>query len=271
MYTANNRFAGFCVDLLEMIKEDTGYNYSLYLVPDRTYGPGPVNLGLNVSPTGLIGEVYNKKAAFAIADMTMNSMRAQYVQFTRPFLTFSISAIVQRKYAHNLANIDDLAVKTSTRNLTIGTYRNGNTMNTMSRLKQSIRNIRWLYTRMLSNESNLVSSSAQALDKVVHEPFAFVQEEPKNMYWAKKNCALKVLPDQNAYYVGQYGIAFHHQADPNLVGAFNRSIEHLAARGKLRRLKRKYFAQVCSASVGLEPATNLLWIVTTVVAAKIFF
>lgn len=37
-YTGNNRFFGFCVDILERISRDVGFNYLLDLVPDRKYG-----------------------------------------------------------------------------------------------------------------------------------------------------------------------------------------------------------------------------------------
>lgn len=37
-YTGNNRFYGFCVDLLEAVSKGVGFNYRLELVEDRKYG-----------------------------------------------------------------------------------------------------------------------------------------------------------------------------------------------------------------------------------------
>lgn len=37
-YTGNERFYGFCVDILETISHDVGFDYILDLVPDRKYG-----------------------------------------------------------------------------------------------------------------------------------------------------------------------------------------------------------------------------------------
>lgn len=37
-YTGNNRFYGFCVDILERISKEVGFDYLLDLVPDRKYG-----------------------------------------------------------------------------------------------------------------------------------------------------------------------------------------------------------------------------------------
>jgi len=37
-YTGNARFYGFCVDLLERVSREVGFDYILDLVPDRKYG-----------------------------------------------------------------------------------------------------------------------------------------------------------------------------------------------------------------------------------------
>lgn len=37
-YTGNGRFYGFCVDILESISREVGFDYLLDLVPDRKYG-----------------------------------------------------------------------------------------------------------------------------------------------------------------------------------------------------------------------------------------
>lgn len=37
-YTGNARFFGFCVDLLEIIAKQVGFDYILDLVPDNKYG-----------------------------------------------------------------------------------------------------------------------------------------------------------------------------------------------------------------------------------------
>lgn len=37
-YTGNARFYGFCVDILERVAQQVGFDYILDLVPDRKYG-----------------------------------------------------------------------------------------------------------------------------------------------------------------------------------------------------------------------------------------
>lgn len=47
-YTGNARFFGFCVDLLETIAKQVGFDYILDLVPDNKYGAqDPVTLEWN--------------------------------------------------------------------------------------------------------------------------------------------------------------------------------------------------------------------------------
>lgn len=37
-YTGNSRFYGFCVDILDRISKEVGFDYILDLVPDKKYG-----------------------------------------------------------------------------------------------------------------------------------------------------------------------------------------------------------------------------------------
>lgn len=37
-YTGNNRFYGFCVDLLEQISKEAGFDYIINTSPDKKYG-----------------------------------------------------------------------------------------------------------------------------------------------------------------------------------------------------------------------------------------
>ncbi|OTF79138.1 glutamate receptor 1-like protein [Euroglyphus maynei] len=230
----NNKFTGFCVDLMNLIEEFTGLNYSLYIVSDGTYGFGNEHTG---KVSGLIGDVYLKKADFAIADMTVTEKRKQFVNFTEPFLRFSFSALARRSLVKNLQTMDDLAVKSD---LSIGTFMNGKTMINMQLVRDKIRNVQWLYDQLLKNRSkNLVTKLDDAMYKIYHEHYAFIQEEPKNLYLASKDCQLKMLYDQNLYVPGEYAIAFRH--DSPHIQTFNNAIRFIKYKGYLKRLIRKHF------------------------------
>ncbi|XP_056644489.1 glutamate receptor ionotropic, kainate 2-like isoform X4 [Diorhabda sublineata] len=45
-YTGNNRFYGFCIDILDRISQEVGFDYLLDLVPDRKYGARDPSTGL---------------------------------------------------------------------------------------------------------------------------------------------------------------------------------------------------------------------------------
>ena len=36
--TGNAKYEGFCIDLLQMIAEQLGFQYTIYLVPDNNFG-----------------------------------------------------------------------------------------------------------------------------------------------------------------------------------------------------------------------------------------
>lgn len=37
-HTGNNRFYGFCIDLLELISKEAGFDYLINTSPDKKYG-----------------------------------------------------------------------------------------------------------------------------------------------------------------------------------------------------------------------------------------
>lgn len=135
--------------------------------------------------------------------------------------------------------MDDLAIKS---NLSIGTFANGKTMHAMQLVQSKIRNVRWLYNQILKNNSNFVYNMNDALLKIQTEPYAFIQEEPKNLYYSSMDCSLKTLYDQNLYVPGEYAIALHQESP--YIGQFDRAIKMIKNKGKLKRLIRKHFYDV---------------------------
>lgn len=168
--------------------------------------------------------------------MTVTEQRKQYVNFTEPFLRFSFSALARKSLVKNLQTMDDLAIKSD---LAIGTFMNGKTMINMQLVRDKIRNVLWLYDQLMKNKTNLVTRLDEALYKIYHERYAFIQEEPKNLYLASKDCSLKMLQDQNLYVPGEYAIAFRH--DSEYLQTFNNAIKFIKYKGYLKRLIRKHF------------------------------
>ncbi|XP_049838250.1 glutamate receptor ionotropic, kainate 2-like isoform X1 [Schistocerca gregaria] len=89
-YTGNDRFYGFCVDLLERIARDVGFDYILDLVPDRKYGAqDPITGEWN----GMVLHLMKHKADLAVGSMTINYARESVIDFTKPFMNLGISIL----------------------------------------------------------------------------------------------------------------------------------------------------------------------------------
>ncbi|TMW47299.1 hypothetical protein DOY81_007619 [Sarcophaga bullata] len=89
-FTGNERFFGFCVDILELIARDVGFDYILDLVPDRKYGAkDPQTSEWN----GMVAQLMKYKADLAVAPMTITHARESVIDFTKPFMNLGISIL----------------------------------------------------------------------------------------------------------------------------------------------------------------------------------
>uniref|UniRef100_A0A061QLI4 Glutamate receptor 1 n=1 Tax=Cupiennius salei TaxID=6928 RepID=A0A061QLI4_CUPSA len=90
--TGNERFEGFCVDLIQEICSRLKCNYVYRLVGDDSYGKRHENGTWN----GMIGEVINREVDLAIADLTITHEREEVVDFTMPFMNLGISILFKK-------------------------------------------------------------------------------------------------------------------------------------------------------------------------------
>nr|QGW50653.1 ionotropic receptor 11 [Propsilocerus akamusi] len=88
--TGNARFYGFCVDLLEKISHEVGFNYILDLVHDRKYGAKDAITG---EWNGMVGVLMKHKADLAVASLTINYARESVIDFSSPFMNLGISIL----------------------------------------------------------------------------------------------------------------------------------------------------------------------------------
>lgn len=58
--TGNDKFEGFCIDLLKTVADSLGFQYELYLVPDAKFGAADVDGNWN----GLVRELMDKVFKF---------------------------------------------------------------------------------------------------------------------------------------------------------------------------------------------------------------
>lgn len=90
--TGNDRFYGYCIDLIKMLAKEIGFKYEFYLTADGAYGSPQANNEWN----GMIKELLDRKADAAIVDLTITYEREQAVDFTIPFMSTGISILFKR-------------------------------------------------------------------------------------------------------------------------------------------------------------------------------
>ncbi|XP_078736606.1 glutamate receptor ionotropic, kainate 2-like [Lampetra fluviatilis] len=93
----NERFEGYCIDLLQELAAILRFNYEIRLVPDEKYG-SPDNDG---QWNGLVRELMDHKADLAVAPLTINYMREKVIDFSKPFMTLGISILYRKQNGTN--------------------------------------------------------------------------------------------------------------------------------------------------------------------------
>ncbi|XP_034460491.1 glutamate receptor ionotropic, kainate 4 isoform X3 [Hippoglossus hippoglossus] len=83
----NDRYEGFCVDMLKELADILKFKYRIRLVGDRLYGVP----GANGTWTGMVGELISRKADLAVAGLTITAEREKVIDFSKPFMTLGIS------------------------------------------------------------------------------------------------------------------------------------------------------------------------------------
>lgn len=88
----NDRYEGYCIELLEKISKIIGFNYTIKLVEDGLYGTQNADGTWN----GIVQELIDKKADLAVGAFTITYQREQAIDFTKPFLNLGISILLKR-------------------------------------------------------------------------------------------------------------------------------------------------------------------------------
>ncbi|XP_059369690.1 glutamate receptor ionotropic, kainate 4 [Carassius carassius] len=83
----NERYEGFCVDMLKELADILKFKYRIRLVGDGVYGVS----GANGTWTGMVGELISRKADLAVAALTITAEREKVIDFSKPFMTLGIS------------------------------------------------------------------------------------------------------------------------------------------------------------------------------------
>ncbi|CAL1527179.1 unnamed protein product [Lymnaea stagnalis] len=88
--SAPSGYSGFCVELLDQIAKARNFTWEIQL--QTTVGkPFP-----NGSWGGVMGALIDRRADIGIGDLTINLLREQSVDFTKPFLTLGITILYKK-------------------------------------------------------------------------------------------------------------------------------------------------------------------------------
>ncbi|XP_064079193.1 glutamate receptor ionotropic, kainate 2-like isoform X3 [Macrobrachium nipponense] len=91
--TGNDRYEGFCVDLIQEISEILGFNYTVKLADDGQHGKYEEK---RKRWNGMIGELLDQRADLAIGDLTITYEREQVVDFTMPWMNLGITILYRK-------------------------------------------------------------------------------------------------------------------------------------------------------------------------------
>ncbi|XP_076060298.1 ionotropic receptor 25a [Oratosquilla oratoria] len=88
-----DEFYGYCIDLINEIKEIVNFEYEIYEAPDGKFGTMDDNLEWN----GMIKELIEKRADIALAPLSVMAERENVVDFTVPYYDLVGITILMKK------------------------------------------------------------------------------------------------------------------------------------------------------------------------------
>uniref|UniRef100_A0A673WDX8 Glutamate receptor n=1 Tax=Salmo trutta TaxID=8032 RepID=A0A673WDX8_SALTR len=94
----NDRFEGYCIDLLRELASILGFTYELRLVEDGRYGAQDETTG---QWNGMVKELIDHKADLAVAPLAITYVREKVIDFSKPFMTLGISILYRKPNGTN--------------------------------------------------------------------------------------------------------------------------------------------------------------------------
>ncbi|KAK6763794.1 hypothetical protein RB195_024212 [Necator americanus] len=86
-------YEGYCIDLIELIRSELNFSYSIYEVEDGSFG----SMDQNGNWNGLIGALVSGSADIALAPLSVTAERENDVDFTVPYYDLVGTTILMKK------------------------------------------------------------------------------------------------------------------------------------------------------------------------------
>ncbi|XP_043524316.1 glutamate receptor ionotropic, kainate 2-like isoform X5 [Frieseomelitta varia] len=93
MMSGNDRYEGFCIDIIQELSKMLGFNYTFEVQTDNVYGSYSRKAR---KWTGMLGKIMADVADLAITDLTITAEREGAVDFTMPFMNLGISILYRK-------------------------------------------------------------------------------------------------------------------------------------------------------------------------------
>nr|2XXW_A Chain A, GLUTAMATE RECEPTOR, IONOTROPIC KAINATE 2 [Rattus norvegicus]2XXW_B Chain B, GLUTAMATE RECEPTOR, IONOTROPIC KAINATE 2 [Rattus norvegicus]2XXX_A Chain A, GLUTAMATE RECEPTOR, IONOTROPIC KAINATE 2 [Rattus norvegicus]2XXX_B Chain B, GLUTAMATE RECEPTOR, IONOTROPIC KAINATE 2 [Rattus norvegicus]2XXX_C Chain C, GLUTAMATE RECEPTOR, IONOTROPIC KAINATE 2 [Rattus norvegicus]2XXX_D Chain D, GLUTAMATE RECEPTOR, IONOTROPIC KAINATE 2 [Rattus norvegicus]2XXY_A Chain A, GLUTAMATE RECEPTOR, IONOTROPI len=224
----NDRFEGYCIDLLRELSTILGFTYEIRLVEDGKYGAQD---DVNGQWNGMVRELIDHKADLAVAPLAITYVREKVIDFSKPFMTLGIS-ILYRK-GTPIDSADDLAKQTK---IEYGAVEDGATMTFFKKSKISTYDKMWAFMSS-RRQSVLVKSNEEGIQRVLTSDYAFLMESTTIEFVTQRNCNLTQiggLIDSKGYGVGTpMGSPYRKK--------ITIAILQLQEEGKLHMMKEKWW------------------------------
>lgn len=202
-YMDNGHFAGFDVELVEAIGH----------VLNRPIA------WTNVDFKGLVPSVTAQRADIAVSAIYITPARAEVIDFTHPYLSGGLVAMVKEGNS-TIHTLDDLKGKKIS--VQVGT-----------------KSVQWLHDNIPSAQLVEVEKNQQMFSLVdIGRVDAAVTGKPAAFQYARTKGGVRILPDQLTS--EEYGIAVQ-KSQPELTADINAALEKLKADGTYATLVQKWF------------------------------
>ncbi|XP_054161191.1 glutamate receptor ionotropic, kainate glr-3-like [Oppia nitens] len=231
-------YDGFAIEVIDRISKSAGFDYDLYEVPDGKYGVYDNETGRF---DGLIGELVANRADFAVADLTINDERRAFVNFTEPFMTTSLAAIVHRKHADHILSFVDLYHQSEVK---YGVIDNSATALFFHNSRDDI--LRKMYVQMTQHPFGFVATKEEGLKMVNESNYALITESVTLEYLSNIQCDLVIVNDTNSDFRDfQRHYAIGLRRGSQYLNAFNFAIDELKNSGELDQIRDSYWVNEC--------------------------
>ncbi|ELU14506.1 hypothetical protein CAPTEDRAFT_192796 [Capitella teleta] len=251
------KYGGLCIYILDLLADSLNFTYDLYEVPDGLFGVEDERGRWN----GMIGEVHDGKADFAVNGITITSGREMVVDFTFPFWEEPTAVLISHfanetrlfsllKPLHwvvwvaavaNKMPFDSIEAMVEQTEYSYGVERGIVQHMLFQEAESGI--YRDIWKGIKTDQDNLVSSIAEGVNKTLSEMYAFIGEKAALKVAINERCDISFIEEE--FFKSGFGFAMPEKWP--YTKYFNDIIMRLVETGYVENWKRNEAPrEVCS-------------------------